>query len=270
LNLRRALGALISGSNNNIEPKAVVQSSTSHSVSFETIPTPPNVFREIVGHDSTKNIIGMALNAERPTHVLLIGPPGCGKSEFLKQIGLNYTKKSVYVDGSYGSKAGMHEKLYANKHRVKYLLLDEIEKLKPMDQQGLLTLMESCRLSKTTKTESYDIPLKVWVFATCNQTKILGPLQDRFVPQYFKEYTRAESIDIAESRLCGKPWRLDSQLAYYLAEQVLDTLGTDQFRKCIQVANLIQKFKNKVAVDHVIKAMQGDSTQEPGIEDYGT
>jgi hypothetical protein len=35
--------------------------------------------------------------------------PGCGKSEFLKTIRAVYDDKSVFIDGSFGSKAGIFE-----------------------------------------------------------------------------------------------------------------------------------------------------------------
>jgi MoxR-like ATPase len=106
------------------------------------------------------------LNASSPVGILLCGPPGCGKSEFLKQIRKHFQEVSVFIDGSYGSKAGIFEKLYKN--RPKYVSLDEIDKLSGQDQLALLNLMESGRLTKTTRSESYEIELNAWVFATAN------------------------------------------------------------------------------------------------------
>jgi predicted AAA+ superfamily ATPase len=57
----------------------------------------------------------------------LVGPPGCGKSEFLKKIRAAYDDESVFIDGSYGSKAGIFEAL--KERRPRYVLLDEVDKL---------------------------------------------------------------------------------------------------------------------------------------------
>ena len=84
----------------------------------------------------------------------------------MKKIRKQFEEESVFIDGSYGSKAGVFEKLYKN--RPKYVLLDEIDKLSGQDQLALLNLMESGRITKTTRSESYDIQLNAWVFATAN------------------------------------------------------------------------------------------------------
>lgn len=60
-------------------------------------------------------------------HTLLVGPPGCGKTEFLLEIKDAFANQSDFADGSYGSKAGIVNLLLAQKPR--YLIIDEIEKL---------------------------------------------------------------------------------------------------------------------------------------------
>jgi MoxR-like ATPase len=138
-----------------------------------------SIFDGIVGYEEIKREFAKALNALSPVSILLCGPPGCGKSEFLKQIRNHFEVESVFIDGSYGSKAGIFQMLYGK--RPKYVLLDEIDKLSSPDQLALLNLMENEKLTKTTKLESYEIVLKAWVFATANnEKKILEPLLDRF------------------------------------------------------------------------------------------
>jgi replication-associated recombination protein RarA len=97
----------------------------------------------------------LELESTSPVGILLVGPPGCGKSECLKMIRAAYDHKSVYIDGSYGSKAGICEA--RKQKKPKYVLLDEIDKLSTQDQQARLNLMESGRLSKTTKSDHVDI-----------------------------------------------------------------------------------------------------------------
>jgi SpoVK/Ycf46/Vps4 family AAA+-type ATPase len=99
------------------------------------------IFDGIVGYSEIKREFTKALKASSPVSILLCGPPGCGKSEFLKQIRNQFEEESVFIDGSYGSKAGIFEKLYQK--RPKYVLLDEIDKLSSQDQLALLNLM--CR-----------------------------------------------------------------------------------------------------------------------------
>jgi hypothetical protein len=136
---------------------------------LKTVSTSNDIFADIVGYTDIKKEFNKALQSTSPVGILLVGPPGCGKSEFLKKIRAEYDDKSVFIDGSYGSKAGIFEAL--KEHKPKYVLLDEIDKLKTYDQQALLNLMESGRLTKTTKSEHFDIELKCWIFATANDKK---------------------------------------------------------------------------------------------------
>jgi len=173
-----------------------------------------SIFKEIVGYDDIKKEFDKALESSSPVSILLCGPAGCGKSEFLKQIRTAYDDKSIFIDGSYGSKAGIFEALKQKK--PKYVLLDEIDKLSKQDQQALLNLMESGRLTKTTKSEIYDIKLDAWVFATANNKEdILEPLFDRFETYFLLGYTDDEFREIAVKRL--KQEGIDNEeLALYI------------------------------------------------------
>ena len=135
---------------------------------------------------------------------------------------------------SYGSKAGIFVAL--KERRPKYVLLDELDKLTGQDQQALLNLMESGRLTKTTKSETYDIKLDAWVFATANnKDDILEPLFDRFERYFLSEYTDDEFIAIAARRL--KQEGIDNEeLALYIANAVLRALGRKSLRDIIRIA----------------------------------
>jgi SpoVK/Ycf46/Vps4 family AAA+-type ATPase len=63
------------------------------------------IFDEIVGYSDIKKEFVKALDSSSPVSILLCGLPGCGKSEFLKQIRNHFEEESVFIDGSYGSKA---------------------------------------------------------------------------------------------------------------------------------------------------------------------
>jgi Holliday junction DNA helicase RuvB len=124
------------------------------------------IFDEIVGYSDIKKKFVKALDSSSPVSILLCGPPGCGKSEFLRMIRNHFEEESVFIDRSYGSKAGIFQILYDK--RPKYVLLDEIDKLSSQDQLALFNLMENSKLTKTTKSECYEIDLEAWVFATAN------------------------------------------------------------------------------------------------------
>jgi predicted ATPase with chaperone activity len=54
-----------------------------------------HIFDEISGYPEEKWILEQALNNEEPTHILLVGPPGIGKTRFLKAL------EKIYPDLSY-------------------------------------------------------------------------------------------------------------------------------------------------------------------------
>jgi MoxR-like ATPase len=218
---------------------------------IKTVSTSTEIFADIIGYGDIKKEFTKALRSANPVGILLVGPPGCGKSEFLKQIRAAYDNKSVFIDGSYGSKAGIFEAL--KERRPKYVLLDEVDKLTGQDQQALLNLMESGRITKTTKSESYDIKLDAWVFATANnKDDILEPLYDRYERYFLTEYTDEEFKAIAVQRL-KKEGIEDEELSLYIANSVLRGLQSRSIRDIVRIA---RKSKTIEDVDETIQTLK--------------
>jgi MoxR-like ATPase len=209
------------------------------------------IFDVIIGYSDIKKEFEKALECSSPVSILLVGSPGCGKSEFLMQISKHFPDELLFIDGTYGSKAGIFEKLRDT--RPRFVLLDEIDKLRPADQEALLNLMESGRLTKTTKSENYDIELKCWVFATANNKDyILEPLSDRFEIYYLTDYTDDEFRVIAVKRLWHEGIK-DEELALYIANSVLRGLGRKSLRDVIRIA---RKCKTVEQVDETVQTMK--------------
>ena len=216
-----------------------------------TVNKKETIFDGIVGYDDLKREFKKAMNAPNPVGVLLVGPPGCGKSEFLKQIRNQFEEESVFIDGSYGSKAGIFQILYDK--RPKYVLLDEVDKLSSPDQLALLNLMENGKLTKTTRSESYEIDLEAWVFATANnEEKILDPLLDRFEAYYLTDYTDDQFRAIAAKRLKQEGVE-NEKLALFIANAVLRGLGRKSFRDAIRIA---RKSKTVQDVEETIQTLK--------------
>ncbi|GAH66105.1 unnamed protein product, partial [marine sediment metagenome] len=47
---------------------------------------PNDLFDFILGHDKLKDLLWRSLNAERPVHILMVGPPASAKSMFLGEL----------------------------------------------------------------------------------------------------------------------------------------------------------------------------------------
>ena len=85
----------------------------------------------VSGHDDVKWILTSALNSEQPVHILLVGKPGLGKTQFLEAIEREY-EDSYMALGSGSTAAGMINACFERKPR--FLLVDEIEDLEKSNQ----------------------------------------------------------------------------------------------------------------------------------------
>ena len=106
------------------------------------------LFDKVLGYDGIKRTFVRSLGCKEPVHILLVGPPGQAKTLFLKCILETFgEKKAFFTVGGNASKSGLIDALFDM--QPKYLLVDEIEHLKPEYQTMLLSLMETGILTQT-------------------------------------------------------------------------------------------------------------------------
>ncbi len=156
---------------------------------------PDNFLNTLVGYDDLKELILRSLHAERPIHLLLIGPPASGKSIILSEMGR--LPRSQFALGGGSTKAGITQLLA--EQRPKYLIIDEIDKANSEDLSTLLSLMESGLVSITKGHRQEQIRVKTWVFSGGNSMKSVAPeLASRFEIKYLEPYTREDFVIVAE------------------------------------------------------------------------
>ncbi len=120
-------------------------------------------------------------------HLLLYGDPGSGKTEFLSW----WTEKmnGILINSELTSKVGLVGDARGksitpgllSRYSGNVLLVDELDKMKPSDQNGLLQAMEEGSYTITKGKQSHRFQSEVRVMASCNQiSKIQHPLLDRF------------------------------------------------------------------------------------------
>jgi replicative DNA helicase Mcm len=126
-------------------------------------------------------------NLRMRLHLLLYGEPGSGKTEFLswwqrkmngKLINSELTSKIGLVGDARGKiiTPGLLARYDGN-----ILLVDELDKMKNEDQNGLLQAMEEGSYTITKGKYSQQFQAEVRVMASCNNlSKIQRPLIDRF------------------------------------------------------------------------------------------
>src|SRR5919108_1067143 len=172
------------------------------------------LFDDIVGFGDVKDLFKMAIQAERPVHLLLCGPPASAKSLFM--CSLTKLDRSYYAVGSSSTKSGIFDYLF--EYRPRYFIVDELEKMNRKDQTSLLNLMESGILSELKHKQKRTTQLKTWVFASCNSTdKLQPPLLTRFRDIYFKPYTEEEFVEIVVNIL-DREEGVDRDVALLIAD----------------------------------------------------
>jgi MoxR-like ATPase len=194
------------------------------------------VFDKIVGYDGIKRTFVRSLTSKEPVHILLVGPPGQAKTLFLKCIVDRFRKSAFFTVGGNASKSGLIDVLFEMK--PKYLLVDEIEHLKPEYQTTLLSLMETGILTQTMYSKVRQAHLKTWVFATSNGTKKLSELVSRFRVMYLNEYDFSQFYEIAVKKLLGEG--LDKKAADEIAISVWEQLPNPNIRNCVQIGRLVK------------------------------
>src|SRR5207249_1041243 len=111
--------------------------------------------------------------------------------------------RAYFVDGGNATKAGMIDYLFGN--RLRYLLIDEIDKMSSQTQTFLLNLMETGIVTETKYGKIREAYLKTSVFAICNDPrKLSDPLLSRFFAVKLEPYTYEQFYEIT-ARLLDIP-----------------------------------------------------------------
>ena len=191
------------------------------------------IFNDIVGYDDIKKLFLMSINSEESIHITLAGPPASAKTIFMKC--LMALPSSYFVDGSNMSKPGLIDYIFNN--NIKYLLIDEIDKVSPKDQTVFLNLMETGIVSETKFNKTRKIETKISIFATCNDlTKIIHPIRSRFLSLILKAYSYEEFHTIVTQLLSKKNFNQDiiDEVVY----AVWYNIKSKNIRDCIKIAQM--------------------------------
>lgn len=210
---------------------------------------PPDLFSDIIGHDDVKELLRAALSAEKPVHVLLVGPPALAKSLFLWDIETAAGGQALWLPGSATSQAGLWDMVAERRPRV--LLIDELDKMGAADTAALLSLMEGGRLVRAKVGRRLDEEVKVWVMAAANRAdRLSAELRSRFALRRIHAYGREEFRRVVSGVLVRRE-KVESALAEEIAAR-LDGKSQDM-RDAVRVARLAPK----VGVERAIELLFG-------------
>lgn len=223
----------------------------------------PDIFESIYGLDVTKRLVKRAIHASSPVSFLLTGPPGLAKSAIAKAIETAYPNKTIYMDGTGLTAAGIKKQVkefHEDLQREMFVIVDEIEKADKSATNVFLNIIEGGRLTKTMATESYDIKnLRVSLIATCNDFERLKKNQpalvDRIMIINIQKPTTEEFLAICQMRLVKEG--VSAEVALYIGSEIHKTFGPDM-REAVRVSKMA---KTPADVDEVIADLKSVGIQ---------
>jgi len=202
-------------------------------------------FKNIVGHKDAKDVLTMAIQADKACHILLKGPFGIGKTEMMLEV-LNYVGKanSHFAIGSRISKAGLGDLLLKNKN-LEYLFIDEMETMTRKDQTVLLSVMQHGIISETLYGKIRETKVNVRVIASSNDTrKIDRALLTRFLVCHMDTYTEDEFIAIALEKC--KTENITQDIAEDVARLLYNQVSEPTPRDVIKIVRLSKGDEDKI------------------------
>jgi Holliday junction DNA helicase RuvB len=209
-----------------------------------------DIFKFIYGHEKLKIIFRNAIESEEPIHILLTGAPSTAKSLFLEAISDNI--KQSYLINNNSTGAGIISYLYDHSE-LKFLLIDEIEKLKKEELAVLLSIMENQRLIITKKTMICNRKQKLAIFATCNnKNKLSQEMLSRFLKFHLKEYS-LEEFNMIATNIVTDRFNRTQEFAKKIAAGVWYKMNSKDIRDIIKIARLANKESD---IDMIIEAIQ--------------
>jgi Holliday junction DNA helicase RuvB len=210
---------------------------------------PQDLFTDIIGHDDVKDLLRAALCAEKPVHVLLVGPPALAKTLFLWDIERACGELACWLVGSAASKAGLWDLVVLKRPRL--LLIDELDKMSTIDTAALLSMMEGGRLVRAKKGRELELTHQIWVVATSNRLQSLSPeLLSRFAIRRISAYSRADYVGVVKGVLVHR-----EDVSPEVAEEIAQRLDgrSQDVRDAIRVARLAPE----LGVDKAIRLLIG-------------
>jgi Holliday junction DNA helicase RuvB len=187
----------------NTQPRRLVSSERRDEDAAEASLRPQRL-GEFIGQEQARANLGVFIEAARTRgealdHVLLVGPPGLGKTTLAQIVarerGVNFRSTS----GPVIAKAGDLAALLTNLEERDVLFIDEIHRLNPAVEEILYPAMEDFQLDliigegPAARSVKIDLAKFTLVGATTRAGLLTNPLRDRFgIPLRLNFYTEAE------------------------------------------------------------------------------
>ena len=167
----------------------------------------PETLSEFIGQEQAKEQLRIHIEAAKKRgdaleHVLLVSPPGLGKTTLAKIISNEIQSNFKQAIGPVMERLDLASTL-TNLERTDILFIDEIHQMKGHVQESLYPAMEDYKLDLTLgqgpTSDVVQLQLKPFtlVGATTREGLLAGPFRDRFGIRIHLDYYEAEDIQQA-------------------------------------------------------------------------
>src|SRR5919106_2751085 len=151
----------------------------------------------------------------------------------------DYFSVAYFVDGTTASGMGIIDHLF-DRPDLKFLLIDEIDKLSKKDQKVLLNVMETGILSdvkaKSSKS-ARQTHMRLSIYATSNDiSNLLTPLLSRFIKLNLPEYNLETFTEICH-KLLSRKYDKDHETIQAVIRYVWE--HTRDVREAIAIAKIV-------------------------------
>lgn len=229
-------------------------------------PPEEKFFSGIVGYSDLKKLFMRSIISKEPSHILLTGPPSSSKTIFLLQM-MKGLDNSYFTDGTGTSGVGMVDYLFEHPS-TKYLLIDEIDKMKKSDQVALLNVMETGILSSTKVRKTRQLEMSLWIFATSNSLDDLSrPLKSRFLIFHLPEYKYEEFVEISIN-LLNERYKIEDRTALKVADRVWNELNSKDIRDVLKIGKMVKREETDADIDWLIHAYKKYAIKEGNEKEF--
>jgi Holliday junction DNA helicase RuvB len=168
----------------------------------------PQRLAEFIGQDQARANLGVFIAAARARkealdHVLLVGPPGLGKTTLAQIVARELAVNFRATSGPVIAKAGDLAALLTNLEDRDVLFIDEIHRLNPAVEEILYPAMEDFQLDliigegPAARSVKIDLARFTLIGATTRAGLLTNPLRDRFgIPMRLNFYSETELEEI--------------------------------------------------------------------------